>query len=155
MQMSPFRYHLRARRCNRWRGFTLIEASLTTVIVGVGFVGMLQLFAVGTMANVRAAETTTAMNLARSVRELSLKTPFAALTGMNGQSHMPPIDSRGQPLNGFSNWRQTIRVQPVDPDRVTLDIADASPSALRITVSIDHNSQRACDVSWYTFDGSP
>ena len=35
----------------RARGFTLLEASLASVIVGVGFLGMLQLLAAGTLTN--------------------------------------------------------------------------------------------------------
>lgn len=142
------------RRC-RARGFTLIEASLTMVIVGVGFLAMLQLLAAGTMTNIRAVETTTAVNLAKNVRELMLKSPFANLKALNGTSHQPPVDSRGSSLDDFDNWKQTIKVQAVDPDRLTLDVNDATPAALRITIGIDHNNEHVCDVSWYSFDGTP
>src|SRR5215216_2166023 len=57
--------HVRRAR----RGFTLIEAAITTVIIGVGCVSMLTLLGAGTMANNEGAELTTAMNLAGNVRE--------------------------------------------------------------------------------------
>ena len=57
---------------HRRRGFTLIEAAMVTVIIGVGVVSMLQLLAAGTMSNSEGTELTTAINLANNVREMSL-----------------------------------------------------------------------------------
>jgi prepilin-type N-terminal cleavage/methylation domain-containing protein len=54
------------------RGFTLIEAAMVTVIIGVGVVSMLQLLAAGTLSNSEGTELTTAINLANNVREFSL-----------------------------------------------------------------------------------
>ena len=50
--------HAPARR--RRRGFTLIEASLATVIVGVGILSMMQLFTACTQQNGNAVNMTTA-----------------------------------------------------------------------------------------------
>jgi len=57
--------HRRARR-----GFTLIEAALTTVIIGVGVMSMMQLLAAGTASNLGSAELTTGINLAKNIREI-------------------------------------------------------------------------------------
>ena len=140
---------------DRRRGFTLIEASLTTVIIGVGFLSMLQLLAAGTMTNIRAIQSTAAVNLAKNVREMTLKHKFAELMPLSGKTYQPAIDSQGKTLPDFGAWKQTLTIQPVDPDRVTLDISDPSPKAVRIKVCIDHNGERLCDVSWYAFDGTP
>ena len=139
----------------RRRGFTLIEAALVTVIIGVGFMALLQLLAAGTISNVQGAQTTTGMNLAKNVRELSLTMPFADLTTLDGQSYSPPIDSRGTGLADFGSWTQNVDVQPVDPDRLTLDVAADPPEAVRITVTVSHNGQLVCSTSWYAFDGTP
>jgi prepilin-type N-terminal cleavage/methylation domain-containing protein len=56
----------------RRRGFTLIEAAMVTVIIGVGVVSMLQLLAAGTVSNSEGTELTTAINLANNIREMSL-----------------------------------------------------------------------------------
>ena len=62
--------HPRARAPRRFRrGFTLIEAAITTIIIGVGCVAMLELLGAGTLANNQGAELTTAMNLAGNIRE--------------------------------------------------------------------------------------
>src|SRR4051795_8581358 len=74
------------------RGFTLIEAAIVTVIVGVGVVGMLQLLAAGTMANTDSTELTTAMNLAANMHEMSLSVPYKNIMTLDGRTFTPPID---------------------------------------------------------------
>ena len=66
-----------ARRRNPLRrGFTLIEASMVTVIIGVGVVAMLELLAAGSVSNAEGTELTTAINLAENVREIALGMAF-------------------------------------------------------------------------------
>src|SRR5256885_5915585 len=62
----------RARR----RGFTLMEASLVTVVIGVGIVAMLQLLASGTMVNGYSNEQTAAVNLANNIHEIATGLPY-------------------------------------------------------------------------------
>jgi len=137
------------------RGFTLLEASLATMIVGVAFVAVLQLLATGTVANVDSANLTTAVNLARNLRELTLQSPYTNLSTYNGVSYNPPHDSRGDPIDELEGWEQAITVQAVDPERVTTNVVDSTPAAVRVTVTINHNSQKVCDLSWYCFDAKP
>lgn len=139
----------------RPRGFTLMEASLATVIVGIAFTAVLQLLAVGTMANMQSAEQTTGVNLARDVRELLLQKKYTTLPTYNNVSYTPPQDSRGIAISELATWKQTITVQAVDPFRLTTNIVDSTPSAVRVTVTIYHNNQKVCDLSWYTLDGTP
>lgn len=154
--MYPISIRMRyARNKSARRGFTLIEASLTTVIVGVGFVAMLQLFAAGTSANIKGTINTTGINLAKNVREMSLKMKFAQLTTLNNKTYSPAVDSRGEVLPDFSNWSQTVVVHPVDPDKLTLDITDADPDAVRVTVTVNHNGNKVCDLSWLSLKGAP
>lgn len=142
-------------RCRRNRGFTLLEASLATVIVGIAFVAVLQLLAIGTMSNLASAEQTSGVNLARNVRELLLQKTYASLPTYNNVSYSPPHDSRGQPIAEMSEWKQTITVQAVDQHRLTTNIVDSTPSAVRITVTISRNEVKVCDLSWYCLDGTP
>ncbi len=133
----------------------MIEAALTTVIVGVGLVATLQLLAAGTVANVDGARTTTGINLARSVRELTLKRTFAQVRAMNNQTHSPAVDSRGVAVTGMGNWTQTIKVQSVDEDGLTTDIVDSNPHAVRVTVTVAHNGEKVTELSWYRFRPMP
>src|ERR1700754_3200210 len=96
------------------RGFTLIEASLATVIVGVGVLAMMGLFTHCTVQNRMADRMTTGMMLAQNVQEclanLSFNDPetagnnFGSESGetlasyddvddWDGKSFNPPIDS--------------------------------------------------------------
>jgi Tfp pilus assembly protein PilV len=154
IQLRPGSARLASRRSPR-RGFTLIEAAMTTVIIGLGVVAMLELLARGTMVNVHGTEITTAMNLAKNIRERTLQAPFDTLTSFNGQSITPPVDSRGVTLSGLTGWQQQIAVQPVDPERLTTNITDSTPQAVRITTTISHNGRVIRDLTWYCFDGTP
>ena len=66
------------------RGFTLVEAALTTVIVGLGTVAMMGLLTSGTNSNQQAANLTTAVNLANNIHELCDRLPFIKPAGTWG-----------------------------------------------------------------------
>jgi Tfp pilus assembly protein PilV len=137
------------------RAFTLLEAALATMIVGVGLVAMLQLIAAGTSANLDGMETTTAVNLTKDLRELTLKKTFDEVRAMNGQAFHPPVDSRGITVTGFDDWSQNIAVQPVDRDRLTTDVVTTTPNAVRVTVTVTRNGRNRWAVSWYRFKPMP
>ncbi|MEM9413863.1 MAG: hypothetical protein AAGA29_00110 [Planctomycetota bacterium] len=64
------------RRLRRSAGFTLIEAALTTVIVGTGVLAIVAAQQAYHMKNNWATRTTTAMLLANEMRELTLGLPL-------------------------------------------------------------------------------
>jgi len=155
------------------RGFTLIEAALVTAIISIGVVAMLELLAVGTISNGNGAEQTTAMNLAKNIREMTFgmapcdptnPTNWGLETGettaasyddiddLDGITFSPPIDARRQTLSSYSNWSQTITVKTVDPNRLTLTVPNGSAGALRITCQIKHNGKDVAWMSWIAFD---
>src|SRR5687767_15055047 len=96
------------------RGFTLIESMMVTVIIGVGVMGMLQLLATGTMANGESTELTTAVQLANNINELCVRTKYKDLrtniATSGGRLYSPPIDGRGRPLVGYSEWAQFVTI---------------------------------------------
>ncbi len=159
--MGLARFHTRiaapsaGARSHRRRGFTLIEAAMATVIIGLGVVAVVELIAAGTVSNVRGTEMTTGMNLARNIRERLVQAPYASIPGFNGSSYAPPVDSRGQAIAGMDGWQQQIAVQTVDPNRLTLAITDPSPQALHVTAAVSRNGRKVCDLSWFSFDGTP
>jgi Tfp pilus assembly protein PilV len=152
---------LAARR--RSRGFTLVEAALTMVIIGTGVVAMLQLLAAGTMSNSSAAELTTAVQLANNIHEVALALPFKCPTNLtsttfkdagdptnytylwdlNGDSYNPPRDIRRIKIDTYPTWTQQVTVQSVDP--TNLDAVRPNSVTLptaRLTVVILHNNKR-------------
>lgn len=165
--------NVRSANFSSRRGFTLIEAAMATAIIGIGVVSMLQLLAVGTVSNADSNALTTGLNLANNIREMAQGLKFVAsptttwwgpggtetlatyddLDDLDGRTFSPPIDARRQQLTGFTNWSQTVKVESVDPNRLTLVVphgtltADKRPTS-RLTVSVSHQGQVVCQLSW-------
>jgi hypothetical protein len=128
-----------------------METALAMVIIGVGLLAMLDLIAAGTAANVDGVNETMGMNLAKNIREQTLKATFAQVLAMDDQTHAPPIDSRGVALSGFDGWSQVIDVQAVDPANLKWDNINPDPDVVRVSVRVMHNGQPVCQVMWYRF----
>lgn len=165
------RYLRRSRRrdCAARRGFTLIEAALAMVIIGIGVVALLELMAAGTMSNSVGTELTTAASLANNIHEISMVLPFndpanGASTStkeaggptayndiwdMNGDTYSPPLDVTRHQLTAFSNWGQQVTVQSVQPDTLTASRPNnvTLPTA-RVTCTITHNGKIVYTASW-------
>jgi type II secretory pathway pseudopilin PulG len=152
--MATIRIQSRPRRLRR-RGFTLVEAAITTAIIGFGVMAMLELIATGTKHNVEGAELTTAINLAKNVREYTLGLRFDQVRNLNGTTYSTPIDSRGQTIGSLSGWTQTVAVQPVEPPDLTASSTDPTPDVIRVTIDVAHNNQHAGELSWYRFAATP
>jgi Tfp pilus assembly protein PilV len=144
-----------SKRLRARRGFTLIEAALTTIIIGVGVVSMLQLLAAGTVANVDGAKQTTGINLARNIREMSLQFTFDQVRALNARTLKPPVDSQGNAISELNDWSQSIVVQSVDPKDLTHPISTSTPSAIQVTITVTHNAEKICDMTWHQFHTAP
>jgi prepilin-type N-terminal cleavage/methylation domain-containing protein len=122
----------------RRRGFTLPEASLAVLIVGVGFLAVMELFSACTMENQRSAQVTTAQLLSANIQELTtglaFKDPYYSSTtwgaesgesltsyndidDLDGLTFNPPIDSMRAAIPELSKYTQVVTVMPVDPNR--------------------------------------
>lgn len=178
--------HPRNRASGRRRrgGFTLIEAAITTVIIGVGCVSMLELLGAGTNANKESTELTTAMNLAGNIREAMTGLRYASKTSpthwgpetgettvtsyddvddFDGwtSSPNPPIDARRRTLSSeYAGWTQRVKVECVKPDNLAVSQAhltltpDLRPTE-RVTVTILHNGREVYTQSWFTCYADP
>lgn len=147
MSLSGHRVHARPR----FRGFTLIEAALATVIIGVGFVATMQLFAACTQQNRDAEEMTTAMMLASNIQEatigLSFNDPGTGRSffgpeagellstwddiddfdGFSSASLGAPIDSLRQPIPELAQFEQAVSVWPVYVSQLSSNSSETSP----------------------------
>ena len=142
-----------------------MEASLAVLIVGVGFLAVMELFGACTAENQRSAQVTTAQLLCTNVQELTaglaFKDPFYAsttwgaeggesLTSYNdiddfdGLSFNPPLDSTRAAIPQLARYTQVVTVMPVDPDRPGNNTDTVKPEigkgtytgAVRIRVSV-------------------
>ncbi|MCC7351371.1 MAG: prepilin-type N-terminal cleavage/methylation domain-containing protein [Phycisphaerales bacterium] len=127
-------------RGRRRRGFTLIEAALVTVIVGVGVVSMLRLLAAGTFVNAQSAQTTTAMNLASNLHEAMLRMSLDQVAAMNNVTYSPAVDSDLSEITTMSSWSQKVAVQYVQPDNLTANASSKTTAAL-VTITVLHNGE--------------
>lgn len=159
--------------------FTLIEAALATIIIGVGIVAMMQLFAACTQNNAYGSQQTTAMLLANNIQEamasLSFDDPiygsttfgpesgetlatYNDLDDFNGASFNPPIDSLRNTISSLAQYTQNVTVTPVDPDQLNAT-KTAYSGAVRITVDVFYQEnasspkQQVYEISWTRFDG--
>ena len=132
----------------RRKAFTLIEAAIVTVIIGLSVVALLQLLCAGSMANTESTELTTAVFLAENINERmqghpygTLKSTFDDVTYGNNTTYPYPKDGRGQNLTNFGGWSQTIDVSYVDPEALTITVPDSQVEVTSmVTVRIVHNT---------------
>ena len=156
----------------RRRGFTLLESSLAVLIVGIGFVAVMELFSACTMENQKSAQITTAQMLAANVQEmmvgLDFKDPYYSTTtwfaepgetlatfndldDFDGQTFSPPLDSMRARIPELAKYGQVITVMPVDPNRPGNNTNEALPEigkgtytgGLRVRVTITHRASPA------------
>jgi hypothetical protein len=136
------------------RGFTLAEAALATVIVGLGIASMMELFAACTNQNQSANQQTTAMLLASNVQETMAGMPmvdpirgslsFGPQAGetldqynnaedFDGSRFNPPIDATRKPIPQLSQYTQLVSVMPVLPTQMNVNTNETSPTIFQST----------------------
>jgi len=132
--MNALFYKRSARRASRRAGFTLIEAALTTIIVGLGTVAMMGLLTSGLSVNEQAGQITTAVNLAQNIHELCDRLPFPPSTtttwGIPSGSTISSLLSSGNIswLNGVTFNNNSTPLGPIDANLATLQDPSNNPS---------------------------
>lgn len=137
---------LRATHRGAHRGFTLIETALATIIVGVGIVASMQLFATCSVQNRASNQMTAAMLLCDNVREamagLNFNDPTtgkttwgseeSSLSGyddvddFDGKTYSPPIDSLRASITTMSQYSQVVSVVPVFINKLSSNTNDSA-----------------------------
>jgi type II secretory pathway pseudopilin PulG len=145
----------------RRTGFTLVEAAITTAIIGLGFVAVMELFTGTTRQNATADHMTSAMMLAGQMEEMLALLPmddpttgsqtsfgpeeasvaqyddlddFAGAAGA-GTTFSPPVDCRLQAIPSLSQYTQRITVTRVLPDALDVTL-NGYTGACRVDISI-------------------
>lgn len=136
------------------RGFTLLEAALTTIIIGLGVVSMMELMGACTRGNAAGAQMTTALMLASHVQEMmasaAFKDPnfgsdyfgpepgenlasFNDIDDFDQQMFNPPLDSSRQPLSQLGQYSQVLTVAPVLDRQLDANSDESAPSIPKTT----------------------
>lgn len=110
---------------NGQRAFTLLEMVIALTLLGIGLVGMIQLFPIGLRSSVRAESSTRAAILAQEIME-ALKTDDVDLPYIPGDPQL-----YGIPGNGFDDDRRG------DPS--------TNPG---LAAAVDFNRNGRIDVDW-------
>jgi type II secretory pathway pseudopilin PulG len=148
MMRDAIQQRLSRRRQTR-AGFTLIEAAIVTVIVGVAIVGLVQLLAAGTYANSESTELTTGIGLASNIREMAYGVAYDDIMTLDGKTCSPPKNARDENIDDLADWKQVVTINYVDPDHLTLTVpkTQVEPVAL-ITVTVSHNNRTVYTTDW-------
>ena len=151
-------------------GFTLIEALIASVIVGVGVSAMMVATKSGTQVNAGAREFTHAINLAQEIREWTLKLPFLDpetpgnppgpdgsenpqsfvddLDDLAGVTYSPPRNGTGQAITDMSGWSQKITLTWRNPDNLSATVANGASEMIYVEVLVSHGSQPVLTTGW-------
>ncbi|MCF7956433.1 MAG: prepilin-type N-terminal cleavage/methylation domain-containing protein [Phycisphaerae bacterium] len=150
--------------------FTLIEALIATVLIGVAVAALITSNISHTQANAYGMHTSTAEFLIEEIRAMTLPMAFVEpdevvdtfgtddgeigvadfddLDDFDGVTFSPPVDVGGNVLNDFSEYSQVIKVESVDPADFTTVVDDFTSSIVRVSVSIVMNGKEVDSTSW-------
>jgi hypothetical protein len=135
-----------ATRSNRG-GFTLTEATVATIFVGLGMAGMLASLSSGTRATQGGYDLTRAGFLIREIREYSFAIPFDDLVST---TYSQCIDGQGDAISfdGSSEWQQKITIsRRLDDDLESIDSTDTS-NVKYVQADILYKGQSILQAGW-------
>ncbi len=149
----------------RRRGISLVEVTVSTLIVGLIVVGAMQCLATATQSSETSADKTMATLLAEDLMEEILQLDYSepddiALFGIEAPEiasdrsdwddvddydnwkSTPPVDQAGNALQD-DTWMRTVIVEHVDPNDLNSVQADSNDMGVKlITVSVFHNGRQ-------------
>jgi len=126
-------------------GFTLIEAMIATLLIGIAIVSLMVSSQAFTSINSAGINLSTAEFLIEEVRERTAPIEFDNLAAFAG-TYSPPEDIEGNQLTTFAGFSQQVTVQNVSPSDFTTP--DAGSDFARVTVAILLNSSQVTSASW-------
>ncbi len=138
------------KRKQKERAFTLVEVMIATIFIGLAISALMAANGHYTMVNGAGLDLSTGEFLIEQIREMTMLTAYASLTGLNNTTYSPPRDANGQPLNAFSSFSQEISVAKVSA--TDFQQVDVNSKFVRITVEIEHNGDPLTEASWVRAD---
>lgn len=128
------------------KGFTLIEVTLSLVIVGLGIAALMVLLGSGTQVNKYGNDLATSVFLAQELRSMTDEVTFIDLLSYNGSTYNG-VDAGGSELAGMGNYQQQLQVWAVNPEDLTLYVGD-EVEAVVITAKVLHDGEEVTRISW-------
>ena len=152
-------------------GFSLIEACIAIITVGIGVSALLLSVAAGTRANSAGKQLTQATFLAQEIREWTVRMPFSdpdladqanppGPDGSNPQvfvddlddlmdvTYSPPRDGQGNPVADMAAWSQALTLTWRDPNSLTTTVAAGTSDVIYVEVKISNRSRQVLTTGW-------
>jgi len=133
-------------RSNRG-GFTLTEAAVAIIFVGLGMAGMLASLSSGTRATKGGYDLTRAGFLIREIREYTFAIPFNDLVSM---TYSQCIDGQGDVMDfdDSDQWQQKITIsRRQDEDLESIDTTGTS-NVKYVQANILYKGQSILEAGW-------
>jgi len=157
------------RNAQNKNGFSLIEALIAILLVGLAIASLMAANSSFTQANGAGTDLSTAEFLLEQIRELTTLLPvidpetetttfgvesgetladYDDLDDFDNKVFSPPINANRNLLNDFAAYSQQITVQNVNASDFEQVESDHSTYFVRITVKIFLNSKEISSASW-------
>lgn len=153
-------------------GFSLIEALIAILLVGMAVASLLAANSAFTKANGVGTDLSTAEFLVEQIRELTALLPIVEpetpesgfdvfgpesgetlatyddLNDFDDKSFSPPINANRSPLTELGAFSQQVTVQNVNASDFEQVVADHGSSFVRVTVKVYLNAREISSASW-------
>jgi len=151
------------------KGFSLIEALIAVVLVGLSVTALVVANHSFTQANSFGADLSTAEFVIEQIRELTVLLPvvdpetttttfgpeetglavYDDVDDFDGATFSPPISANRATLSDLAGFSQEVTVQKVSPSNFDTVVPDDDLSAfVRITVNVLQNGQQISSTNW-------
>ncbi len=128
-------------------GFSLVEAMIAVLLVGLVVTALMMSNGSLTKANAAGVDISTAEFLIEQMREHVAALPYANLAALAAASpYSPPVDVNGNALAQFAAFSQQVTVQAVSGADLTTP--QAGSDFLRVTVSVMLSGSPINSATW-------
>lgn len=124
--------------------FTLVEAMMAVVIVGLGVTGLMYIVASGTTVNAFGNQLSSATYLAEELRTMTDIEEFESLTDYDGLS-FAGVDSDGNAIAGMQGYVQSLTVTAVDPTTLA---SDPTSDVILIAANVSYQGKEMVNMTW-------
>ena len=173
-RLGVITFGLRGHNRRRSAGFTLVEVLVSSILLGIIVVTMMQAFAQGTQMLEQSDRITVGVTVAEQIHELSLTLsltdPHVAgywgpepgegpnvindLDDLSDRRIRPPIASDGTVWTDLADYEQRVTVVNVAESDFEQVVGNGLSSVYRVTVVVLYREEEVARLSWLIIDGS-